>query len=325
VSAIALALEVAIIERTRLMPLAPGRAHLSTLPFRHYLDLGWLWLLIIFFMGIEGLYTKRRSSWAEIGHLTKAIGMSFAAILASVTLARLGPEVSRATLVLMAANLLLLSPLARFLTKRILAGLGLWRKRILIVGASRISTVALRELTSDPFLGYEVVGMLDDDPLKRGLRAGECLGKPIFVLGNLSEVREQVERTQAKDVLIALPELSELKLLALVQRLQLYCESIYVVPALSGLPMMNLQVDGFLHARLMMLKLSNNLAKPWNMWLKRSLDLILGGALHFLPSLLVCSSLLSSASTPRLPRYLFRKGWADTGPLFHASSSERCM
>lgn len=275
-SAIALALELAITERTHLMSEATGRAQLLTLPFRHYMDLGWLWLLMIVFIAVEGLYTKRRSSWNEIGHLTKAIALGFVAILASVTLAQLGPDVSRATLVLMALNLFILLPIARYWTKRVLGILGLWRKRILIVGASRTSHVALRELTSDPFLGYEVVGMLDDDPAKRGKCVGICKGRRIFVLGNLGELREQVESTHAKDVLIALPELSEMKLLALVHKVQLYCDSIYVVPALWGLPMMNLQVDGFLHARLMMLKLSNNLAKPWNTWLKRTLDLIMG-------------------------------------------------
>jgi hypothetical protein len=104
-SAIAIALELAIIERTQLISRLAGRAQLSTLPFRHYLDLGWLWLLMIVFIGVEGLYTKRRSSWSEIGHLTKASAMGFVAILASVTLARLGPDVSRETLVLMAINL----------------------------------------------------------------------------------------------------------------------------------------------------------------------------------------------------------------------------
>jgi Undecaprenyl-phosphate galactose phosphotransferase WbaP len=274
--AIALALELAIFERTHLVHHVAGRAQLSTLPFRHYVDLGWLWLLMIVFLGVEGSYTKRRSMWSEIGHLTKAIGLGFVAILAVVTLARLGPDVSRATFVLMALNLLILLPLIRYLTKRILGNLGLWRKRILILGASNTAKVALRELTSDPFLSYEVVGALDDDPIKRGKCVGVSKGKPVYVMGNLSELNEQVERTQARDVLIALPELPEHKLLALVYRVQLYCDSIYVVPALRGLPMMNLQVDGFLPARLMMLKLSNNLVKPWNTWLKRVLDLTMG-------------------------------------------------
>jgi len=76
-----------------------------------------------------------------------------------------------------------------------------------------------------------------------------------------------------------MPNLLEEKLLALIHELQPYCDNIYVVPQLWGLPMMNLQVDGFLRERVMMLKLSNNLAKPWNGWLKRALDLMLGTVL----------------------------------------------
>jgi Undecaprenyl-phosphate galactose phosphotransferase WbaP len=64
----------------------------------------------------------------------------------------------------------------------------------------------------------------------------------------------------------------------LVHKLQPDCDSIYVVPKLWGLPMMNLHVDGFLRERVMMLKLSNNLAKPWNIWLKRGFDLVVGTA-----------------------------------------------
>jgi len=73
-----------------------------------------------------------------------------------------------------------------------------------------------------------------------------------------------------------MPGLPEDQLLALVHELQPYCDSIYVVPQLWSLPIMNLQVDGLLHQRVMMLKLSNNLAKPWNGWLKRCIDLLLG-------------------------------------------------
>jgi Undecaprenyl-phosphate galactose phosphotransferase WbaP len=279
VGAIALALELAILERTQLVPVMGFRRPLVSLPFRHYLDLGWLWPLMLLFLAIEGLYTKRRSMWSEIGHLEKAIGLGFITILAAVTLAGVAPDVSRLTFVLMTLNLFLMLPLVRYWAKRILGGLGLWRKRILILGASHLSRVALHELTSDPFLGYEVVGALDDDPSNLRKNIGTKDESPVFVLGNLSEIAEHVAETQARDILIALPELQDSKLLALVHRVQMHCESIYVVPALCGLPMMNLQVDRFLHARLMMLRLSNNLAKPWNIWLKRGLDLIVGTAI----------------------------------------------
>ena len=145
-----------------------------------------------------------------------------------------------------------------------------------------MAMLAMRGLSSDPFMGYEIAGLLDEEPAKSGHCVGICDGKPVYVLGNISEALEQMELTKSRDILIAMPNLPEGKLLALVHDLQPHCDSIYVVPQLWGLPMMNLQVDGFLRERVMMLKLSNNLAKPWNIWLKRVIDLLLGTAVALL-------------------------------------------
>jgi undecaprenyl-phosphate galactose phosphotransferase len=142
-----------------------------------------------------------------------------------------------------------------------------------------MAELAMRGLTDDPILGYELVGDLEDVPNKSGKYFGISSGSPVHILGNLSQVRELMERTNSRDVLIAMPSLLEEKLLALVNELQPYCDNIYVVPQLWGLPMMNLQVDGFPRERVMMLKLTNNLAKPWNGWLKRGFDLLLGSFL----------------------------------------------
>jgi len=279
--AIGVSLEAATFVRAQLMPHESNHASLLALTFGRYTAIGGLWLLLIIF-GAEGLYTQRRSLWNEISHLTKAICLGLAAVLASAALIQPGPASLLLTVLLTAVNLLMLLPMVRFWTKRILGALGLWRKRILILGAASTAKLAMQELMADPVLGYEVAGLLDDDPAKRGKSAGASWGKQVFVLGKLSEAREQMERTQAKDVLIAMPGLPVEKLLALVHEFQPYCGNVYVVPQLWGLPMMNLQVDGFLRQRMMMLKLSNNLAKPWNCWLKRGFDLMLGGAITLL-------------------------------------------
>jgi undecaprenyl-phosphate galactose phosphotransferase len=277
---IAVSLGLAIFLRNHLMPHVSSNFHLGAFPFRYYLAFGWMWVLPLIFLAVEGLYTQRRSLWNEIGHLTKAIGLSLAAILAAVALTQ--QVVSRPTVLLTGANLVVLLPVVRFWTKRFLGMAGLWHKRILIVGATATAKLALRGLSSDPVLGYQVVGVLDDDPTKAGKSVGLYKGQPIFVLGNLSDAREQMERTEARDVLIAMPGLAEENLLALVHEFQPYCGNVYVVPQLWGLPMMNLQVDGFLRERVMMLKLSNNLTKPWNTWFKRGADLLLGAALTLL-------------------------------------------
>jgi undecaprenyl-phosphate galactose phosphotransferase len=103
-----------------------------------------------------------------------------------------------------------------------------------------------------------------------------------------------MEKTGSRDVLIAIPELDDEKLLDLVHKLQRHCESIYVVPHLWGLSMMNVQLDGFLRERLMMLKLSNSLAKPWNCGTKRAFDIVFGSLIILLalPLCLVISVLI---------------------------------
>jgi Undecaprenyl-phosphate galactose phosphotransferase WbaP len=294
VLAIAISLRLAILSRAALLPLVNTHISRSILPFQHYLHLAWLWLPLVVFMCVEGLYTQRRTLWSEIAHLTKAIALGFTATFAALALVQRGTEVSRSTILLTAVILLIAMPTMRYWNKRVLGAIGIWHKRILILGSTSTARLAMRGLESDPVLGYEVAGLLDDDPSKIGRRVSVCRGRSVFVLGSLADVSRQMDLTATKDILIAMPNLQEDRLLALVHNLQQRCESIYVVPQLWCLPMMNLRVDGFLRERLMMLKLSNNLAKPWNIWLKRTFDLALGFvlALLALPLCLILAALV---------------------------------
>ena len=165
---VAFALELAIFVRTHFVPHVDTHLQPLTFPFSHYMVFGWLWLLLVLFLGVEGLYTRRRSIWNEVGHLTKAVGLGLVAFLAAVALAHLSLVISRVTIVIMAVNLLILLPIVRYWTKRGLGSVGLWRKRILILGLTDMAELAMRGLTNDPFLGYEIAGLLDDDPAKQG-------------------------------------------------------------------------------------------------------------------------------------------------------------
>jgi Undecaprenyl-phosphate galactose phosphotransferase WbaP len=294
VLAIALSLRLAIFLRAELVPRVDSAVPQAIFSFRHYLGFSWLWLLLVVLLAVEGLYTQRRTLWNEIAHLTKATVLGLIVIFAAIAVVQQGALLSRATVLLTALILLVVLPTSRYWTKRGLGAIGLWKKRILIIGTTDTAQLAMRGLSSDPVLGYEVVGLLDEDPTRRGACIAVCGNKKVFVLGQLSDALKHIKKTGAKDVLIALPKLEEEKLLSLVHQLQQRCESIYVVPQLWGLPMMNLRVDGFLRERLMMLKLSNNLAKPWNSWLKRIFDLVLGFviALFALPVCLIVAALI---------------------------------
>jgi Undecaprenyl-phosphate galactose phosphotransferase WbaP len=277
-SAILISLKLGILIRANVVRTLGVQSLPPTFSPAHFMAYGWLMLVPVLFLALEGLYTRRRSFWNEVGHLTKAVGMSLVALLAALALAGLATSIPRVTILLTAAITLFLLPVVRYWTKRVLRALGPWRKNILILGVTDMAILAMRGLTSDPFLGYEVAGLLDEERTTTGQWVGDCEGTPVHIVGNLFEAPKQMRRTKSKDLLIAMPNLPKGKLLSLIYELQPQCDSIYIVPHLWGLPMMNLQVDGFLRERMMMLKLSNVLAKPWNCWLKRGFDLLLGTA-----------------------------------------------
>ena len=70
----------------------------------------------------------------------------------------------------------------------------------LIVGAGDAGAMAAREMLRNPQLGYNLVGFLDDDPDKLGLRVH---GLP--VLGALADLPRCVQEYQVRQVLIAMP------------------------------------------------------------------------------------------------------------------------
>lgn len=71
---------------------------------------------------------------------------------------------------------------------------------VLIMGAGDAASVIVREIQRNPKLGMEVVGLLDDDPHKRGLRL-----HGIEVLGDRHAIPSLVAQHKVRQVIIAMP------------------------------------------------------------------------------------------------------------------------
>ena len=74
------------------------------------------------------------------------------------------------------------------------------RERVLVFGAGDAGAMVLRDLAKHPRLGLRAVGMVDDDPRKRGLAIAD-----VRVLGNRTDVPRLVERLGVTEVLFAVP------------------------------------------------------------------------------------------------------------------------
>ena len=83
------------------------------------------------------------------------------------------------------------------------------RKRLLIIGAGDCGEKIYREIRDNAHLKYDIVGFLDDDPVKANLTVH---GVP--VLGSIEEIKRVVDRVVADELLIAIPSATSSQSLA---------------------------------------------------------------------------------------------------------------
>jgi FlaA1/EpsC-like NDP-sugar epimerase len=86
-------------------------------------------------------------------------------------------------------------------------------RRVVIVGAGDAGELVLREIRNNLEIDYNVVGFIDDDPLKRKVRIH---GVP--VLGSSDELGAVATAKRVEEVLVAIPSATEDQLLRIVSR-----------------------------------------------------------------------------------------------------------
>ncbi|OYP11302.1 nucleoside-diphosphate sugar epimerase, partial [Lachnotalea glycerini] len=78
------------------------------------------------------------------------------------------------------------------------------QKRVLIVGAGAAANALIKEINTSSHVEMVVVGLVDDDPSKRG-----SFLHGIKVMGNRNDISKLTEKLEVDKILIAIPTLSE--------------------------------------------------------------------------------------------------------------------
>ena len=240
-------------------------------PFSVYVSNLYFLLPWVLAFAESGLYTRRALFWDETRQAIRACTMAALFGVFLTFTVRPAEELSRLVLLGTWLATLFAVPLLRYNAKRVLAAAGLWNKRVLILGAGETGQQVLGRIRGNHSLGYEPVALVDDDPEKIG---SQHAGLPIR--GPLTSVPELVQKFGVKDVVVAMPRLSRERLLHVISICEGHVESIRIVPDMFGLATVGVEtedLDGML-----LLNMRWNLAKPWNLWLKRSFDLIVATA-----------------------------------------------
>lgn len=168
-----------------------------------------IWIILIklctFFM--FGLYRGvwRYSSVSDFFTIFKVVSLSSIFSILFLIFAYRFREYSRAVFFIDWLLLLFLIMGSRFLFRLVgefLLNLRRGGKNILIFGAGDMGEMVLREIKRSKFLDYNVMGFIDDDPAKHGIKI-----HGVTVLGGRNRIRGLVKSLQIREIMIAVATL----------------------------------------------------------------------------------------------------------------------
>ncbi|MBN1274317.1 MAG: undecaprenyl-phosphate galactose phosphotransferase WbaP [Candidatus Aminicenantes bacterium] len=246
-----------------LLPFIPSFREIKPLPLLVQLSNGFLYgsLIIVIVFLYEKLYTKRLSFWEETKGLVKGITVSYILIIILVFVSRQYLVYSRAVIVLAWLVAVFIFPLFRAGVKKILAGLNIWKKKVLILGTNDTARMVAEGIKTNIQMGYVVSGFLQEKPDES---EETFTGKP--VLGGLDDVESISRRLEIKDVFLVLPDLLQTRLTEVLERCEKFAETIRIVPNVGSLFTIGVEVENI--GDVLSLSVARNLVKPWNKILK---------------------------------------------------------
>ncbi len=229
--------------------LPPGSVGVPESTWRDFYEL--LIFVVIVKLMVFGYFRLYAGWWQYVSvqdliETFKASHISTAIILAGVYICRiLGPppgygfirntvEVPDTVLIIDWAGTIALVGGLRFLVRIIREGsrpvspAGL--TRVLVIGAGDVGEGVLRELYRLPVEKYHVVGFIDNDPRKRGIRIH---GVP--VLGGVDDLAEVAEKQNAEEVVIALPQPTRSELRRIIEVCKGQRLTFRIVPGVADL------------------------------------------------------------------------------------------
>lgn len=248
-------------------------------------------ILVVF--TYEGLYNKREPFWVETKTIVRALFLSFLGIFSIVSLGKLSAELSRTVILGTGMISLGLIPLVRGRWKPLLHKLGFGIKRTLLMGDNPVGRLAHLGLFRDHYMGIRVIGILavpgknEEFQTIASVNQGGCgeldpTGLDLPCIGTLDDLPEIVGREGVRGLIVAFPNMRREKLAALIEHVQWVIPSVYVVPNVAQVALLNSELLYLFYEELFLLGIHNNLKFRMNRWIKAGFDLTIAFLL-FIP------------------------------------------
>lgn len=251
--------------------------------------LWWMPLMFVFIIFYEKLYRKRQPFWEESKDILKVVLLFIILSYAIISIAKMGDEVSRLVVGILGIYLLFILPLIRFWGKKFLYNINLWKENVIIIGAGDVGVLAATSLIKEYYLGYNIIGFLDDDKDVTG-KYIRIENKNYKIFGSVKHFRKFVYSLNISTIAVAIPFLSKEKLGEVIASIQKFIKNIIIIPDFKGIPLYNSELNYIFMQQLLLLNSRNNLKYTFNIFIKRLFDIIV--SILLLPFILMAIGII---------------------------------
>ncbi|CAI0865920.1 MULTISPECIES: undecaprenyl-phosphate galactose phosphotransferase WbaP [Serratia] len=223
------------------------------------LCVGWFWVRLRH-------YTYRKPFWFELKEIFRTLLIFAVCDLALVAFSKW--QFSRYVWILTWTLALILVPLARAITKRLLNKFGMWQKHTIIIGSGKNACDAYAALQSEEVLGFAICGFFSSGKQCEK----ELLGKPVIC--DEKELWQQSDPETTQFIVALEFDEHALRDEWLKKLAKHHCRSVSVIPTLRGVPLYGTDMSFIFSHEVMILRVSNSLAKRTSRFLKRAFDIV---------------------------------------------------
>lgn len=238
-------------------------------------------VVFIAFLYNSHIYVNKMPFWDVIQKIFYAVILSMLVCITMMYFGHIAGGVSRLYVALSGITSFTFLCIFRYIVKKILFNFNILLEPVLIIGAGKTAELVVRQFSNDTGFGIKIIGFIDDAPIS------DELPQKYPVLGNFSESEVIIRETGVKTVIIAAPGLEKYELIKLVNKIQPLVKNLSFVPDLIGVPIGNMELQKLYDAKMIMLRVQNNMLRWYNKVLKRCFDLIV--SVIFLPVIIVAS------------------------------------
>jgi undecaprenyl-phosphate galactose phosphotransferase len=258
---------LAVSARMKILPLI-----YSGFPIEPSIRYSLLWVIIsIYLLSFfnEGLYSQQFGFWEEIYASWKALTLATIAIFAFASIGKMNEYLSRPVVILMWLISLVIIPIVRINTRKMLRKIGLFKRRVIIFGTGEKAIRIAQAMKNDSNYGYEIMEFLDDV----GERQRLIDGRNVRI--GIDRVERYISACNVKVIVLAFQDSENELLRHYVNRFQHKVEKIIIVPEISDYVFFGTEIRHFVNNQMIALEVKNNLESPLNSFIKISIDYLL--------------------------------------------------